>query len=186
MQQAVVCSKDCYNILIEGNEVHNNLDGHRGIAFSKNSDHSIARNNYVHDQDICIGLNRLSDYNKVQNNTLSNCNIGIDLTNTSNNIVSENEIVGARDALMVQDVTNKVFNNKIYNTTNGIVITLAPNHGDYKRTNNIAYYAGKVNISNVIKNTNNSLVFIRNVVNTDGKTEQADFENNTELTDDDD
>jgi mannuronan 5-epimerase len=183
---AVVCSKDCYNILIEGNEVHNNLDGHRGIAFSKNSDHSIARNNYVHDQDICIGLNRLSDYNKVQNNTLSNCNIGIDLTNTSNNIVSENKIVGARDALMVQDVTNKVFNNKIYNSTNGIVITLAPNHGDLNSTNNIAYYAGKVNISNVIKNTNNSLVFISNVVNTDGELEQADFENNIELTDDDD
>ncbi len=127
---AVVCSKDCYNILIEGNEVYDNLDGHRGIAYSINSDHSIIQNNYVHDQDICIGSNRLSDYNKIYNNTLSNCRTGIDLTDTSHNIVSDNKIIGAQNALILQNSTNKIFNNKIYNSTNGIVFAHPSNNSD--------------------------------------------------------
>ena len=168
---AVVCSKDCYNILIEGNEVYNNLDGHRGIAFSINTNHSMAQNNYVHDQDICIGLNRLSEYNKIHNNTLSNCNIGIDLTDTSNNIVSDNKIIGAHDALMVQEVTNKIFNNKIYNSTNGIVFTHASNNSGSNE-----YYIDQVKTSNEVKGTDNSLIIQSNAVKSDSELEQTDFE----------
>ena len=168
---AVVCSKDCYNILIEGNEVYNNLDGHRGIAFSINTNHSIAQNNYVHDQDICIGLNRLSEYNKIHNNTLSNCNIGIDLTDTSNNIVSDNKIIGAHDALMVQEVTNKIFNNKIFNSTNGIVFTHASNNSGSNE-----YYVDQVKTSNEVKGTDNSLIIQSNAVKSDSELEQTDFE----------
>jgi parallel beta-helix repeat protein len=151
--------------------VYNNLDGHRGIAFSINTNHSIAQNNYVHDQDICIGLNRLSEYNKIHNNTLSNCNIGIDLTDTFNNIVSDNKIIGANDALMIQEVTNKIFNNKIFNSTNGIVFTHASNNSGSNE-----YYVDQVKTSNEVKGTDNSLIIQSNAVKSDSELEQTDFE----------
>ena len=47
----VICS-ECYNILIEGNEVYNSFGS--GIMFSRNMYDSVARNNYVHDEDQCI------------------------------------------------------------------------------------------------------------------------------------
>jgi len=181
---AVVCSKDCYNILIEENEVYNNMDGHRGIAYSINSDHSIVQNNYVHDQDICIGLNRLSDYNKIYNNTLSNCNIGIDLTDTSNNIVSDNKIIGAQEALIVQDITNKIINNKIYNSTNGIVFTHALNSSDSINSNSNAYFLDQANISNEVKGTKNPLVIKSNPIKSDSEMDLTDFENETILSED--
>lgn len=181
---AVVCSKDCYNILIEENEVYNNMDGHRGIAYSINSDHSIVQNNYVHDQDICIGLNRLSDYNKIYNNTLSNCNIGIDLTDTSNNIVSDNKIIGAQEALIVQDITNKIINNKIYNSTNGIVFTPASNSSDSINSNSNTYFLDQANISNEVKGTKNPLVIKSNPIKSDSEMDLTDFENETILSED--
>jgi parallel beta-helix repeat protein len=174
---AVVCSKDCYNILIEGNEVYNNLDGHRGIAYSINSDHSIIQNNYVHDQDICIGLNRLSDYNKVSNNTLSNCNVGIDLTDTSNNIISDNNIKGTKHGLIFQDVTNKFVSNKIFNSTNGIVFTISSNNSDSINNKPNWHLLDLVNASNEIKDTKNSIIIMNNAGRIDGELPIADFEN---------
>jgi poly(beta-D-mannuronate) C5 epimerase len=41
----VICSDDCYNILVEGNTVHDNSNA--GIFFSRNMTDSIARNNHV-------------------------------------------------------------------------------------------------------------------------------------------
>lgn len=181
---AVVCSKDCYHIIIERNEVYNNMDGHRGIAYSINSDNSIVQNNYVHDQDICIGLNRLSDYNKIYNNTLSNCNIGIDLTDTSYNIVSYNKIIGAQDALILQNVTNKIINNKIYNSTNGIVFTQASNNSDSINSKPIAYFLDQVNTSNEVKGTKNPLIIMSNAFRSDSEMDLTDFENETMLSED--
>ena len=180
---AIVCAKDCYNILIEGNEVYDNLDGHRGIAFSINSDYSVAQNNYVHDQDICIGLNRLADYNKVHNNTLSNCNIGIDLTDTANNIVSDNKIIEAQEALKVQDVTNKIFNNKIYNSSNGIVFTQAQNN-DTNNTDSSSFL-NQINSLNYMEGTKNSLIINDNDAKNDSEMIQQDLEDETEAADDD-
>lgn len=174
---AVVCSKDCYNILIEGNEVYDNLDGHRGIAYSINSDHSIIQNNHVHDQDICIGSNRLSDYNKIYNNTLSNCRMGIDLTDTSHNIVSDNKIIGAQNALILQNSTNKIFNNKIYNSTNGIVFTHPSNNSDSINSNSNTYFLDQVNLSNEVKGTKNPLVIISDPIKIDSETHLTDLEN---------
>ena len=176
---AVVCSKDCYDILIENNEVYENLEGHRGIAYSINSDHSIIQNNYVHDQDICIGSNRLSDYNKIYNNTLSNCRTGIDLTDTSYNIVSDNKIVGAQNALVLQNLTNKIINNKIYNSTNGIVITHSSNSSDSINSNSSAYCLNQVNLSNEVMGTENPLVIIGAPIKIDSETHLPDFENET-------
>jgi len=62
---AIICSKHCYNILFEANEVYNNGGFQRGIAFSINTTHSTARNNYVHDQGACIGSNRGSNFNTI-------------------------------------------------------------------------------------------------------------------------
>jgi parallel beta-helix repeat protein len=107
--------------------VYSNIDTHRGIAFSINTDHSIAQNNYVHDQDICMGINRFSNYDVIYNNTLLNCNTAIDLTDTSKNIVHDNKIVEAKYGIVLQNVTNKIFNNKIHNSTNGIVLIHTPN-----------------------------------------------------------
>jgi len=184
---AVVCSKDCYNILIEGNEAYNNLDTHRGIAFSVNSDHSIAQNNYVHDQDICIGVNRFSDYNEIYNNTLSDCNTAIDLTDTSNNIVYENKIVGAKDGLVLKSVTNKIFNNKIYNSTNGIVLIHTSNNNEIANIDSTNYdtiythFLDQVNTGNEVKDTKNPITVITNPVKSETDFAQTDFENNTKL-----
>jgi parallel beta-helix repeat protein len=182
---AVVCSKDCYNILIEGNEVYDNLDGHRGIAYSINSDHSIIQNNYVHDQDICIGSNRLSDYNKIYNNTLSNCRTGIDLTDTSHNIVSDNKIIGAQNALILQNSTNKIFNNKIYNSTNGIVFAHPSNNSDSINSNSNTYFLDQVNLSNEVKGTKNPFVIISDPIKIDSETHLTDLENETMLSEGD-
>jgi hypothetical protein len=66
----IICSLDCYNITIEGNEVYNNgnTGKGRGIAFSINMYDSVARNNYVHDQNKCIDVSGESHDNEVYNN----------------------------------------------------------------------------------------------------------------------
>jgi len=119
---AIICSKHCYDILIEGNEIYNNGKAQRGIAFSINTTNSIARNNYIHDQISCIGANRGSDYNKIYNNTISNCKIGINLADTSHQVINENKISGVEDAIILRDTLNKIFHNKIQNSTNAIVL----------------------------------------------------------------
>ena len=118
---AIICSKHCYNILFEGNEVYKNGGDNRGIALSINTTHSIARNNYVHDQISCIGSNSASNFNTIEDNIFSNCKVGVNLADTTNNIVNNNRIIGGEVAIVLRDITNKIFNNKIENTTNGIV-----------------------------------------------------------------
>ena len=66
----IICSLDCYNITIEGNEVYNNAGS--GIMFSRNMSDSIARNNDVHDEVKCIFLSQ-SHNNEVYNNKIRNC-----------------------------------------------------------------------------------------------------------------
>lgn len=89
---AIICSKHCYAILIEGNEVYNNTGATRGIAFSINTTKSVAKNNYIHDQSGGISFNRGSDHNAVYNNTILNCKTGVNLDNTGNNSIYDNKI----------------------------------------------------------------------------------------------
>jgi mannuronan 5-epimerase len=100
----IICSLDCYNIIIEDNEVYNNGNNGtgRGIAFSINMYDSVARNNYVHHQNICIGINGESHDNEVYNNNISDCKVGIDTSQKSSN--------------------NNIYNNTIMNSINGIVV----------------------------------------------------------------
>jgi parallel beta-helix repeat protein len=117
----IICSKHCYNLLIEGNEVYNNSGAARGIAFSINTTHSVAKNNYVHDQPRCISFNRASNHNAVYNNTILNCKIGVFLSNTGNNSIYDNTINGTQNGIMMQIDSNKIYNNKIFESKNGIV-----------------------------------------------------------------
>ncbi len=100
----IICSLDCYYILIEGNEVYNNgADGPgRGIAFSINMYHSVAKNNYVHHQNKCIGVSGGSHDNEIHDNQVSNCEVGLYTSQES--------------------YKNNVYNNIIKNIINGIVV----------------------------------------------------------------
>ncbi|PWU78634.1 MAG: hypothetical protein DLM72_21585 [Candidatus Nitrosopolaris wilkensis] len=44
----IICSLNCYNILIENNKVHDNTGD--GIDFSRNMYNSIARNNIIYNE----------------------------------------------------------------------------------------------------------------------------------------
>jgi mannuronan 5-epimerase len=100
----IICSLDCYYILIEGNEIYNNgkTGPGRGIAFSINMYDSVARNNYVHHQNKCIGVSGGSHDNEVHNNQVSDCEVGIYTSQESSN--------------------NNIYKNIVLNTINGIVV----------------------------------------------------------------
>jgi parallel beta-helix repeat protein len=117
----IICSKDCYNLLIEGNEVYNNSGAARGIAFSINTTNSVAKNNYVHDQPRCISFNRESNYNEVYNNTISGCRTGIYLSGTFNNSIHHNNMVNVDNGISFKNFKNQIYNNNILNATNGIL-----------------------------------------------------------------
>ena len=100
----IICSLDCYNIIIEDNEVYNNgnMGKGRGIAFSINMFDSVARNNYVHHQNVGIDISGKSHDNKVYYNKISNSKVGIETSEKSSN--------------------NNLYNNAIINSINGIVV----------------------------------------------------------------
>lgn len=131
----IICSKYCYNILIEGNDVYNNVGAGGGIVFSINTTKSVAKNNNVHDQPRCISFSRASDNNAVYNNTISNCKMGVYLGNTNSNSIYDNKIDGTEDAIIVENVGNMIYNNKITEAENGIVFEPAPR---FNRTNDNA------------------------------------------------
>lgn len=170
----IICSKNCYNLLIEGNEVFDNAGAARGIVFSINTTNSIARNNYVHDQPRCISFNRASDNNTVYNNTVSDCKIGVFLSNTGYNSIYDNTISNSRDGIQVQNITNKIYNNTISESKNGIV--LLPHYANetngipipnvVNNTENLREYLTDTVAANQISDTENPMVFKNNKTNT--------------------
>jgi len=126
----IICSKHCYNLLIEGNEVYRNGGVGRGIAFSINTTNSIARNNDVHNNERCISFNRESNFNQVYNNTISNCKVGIYLSNTSKNTIDNNDISDSASGIVIKhDISNNITNNLIEKTSSGITF-ISKNDGD--------------------------------------------------------
>jgi parallel beta-helix repeat protein len=101
----VICSLDCYNILIEGNRVEHNT--RVGIFFSRNMHDSIARNNYVYNSTTGIVASE-SPNNQIYNNTVEGT--------TSEGIRLINPTL-ADDGLTEN---NFVYNNTIINSENGI------------------------------------------------------------------
>jgi parallel beta-helix repeat protein len=106
----VICSDDCYNILIEGNKVDDNTN--TGIFFSRNMSNSIARNNHVY-----------------------NSSSGIQLSESPNNQIYNNTIEGATsEGILLLDpelpddgftANNHVYNNTISNSDSGIRVTIS-------------------------------------------------------------
>src|SRR2546427_13072862 len=72
----IICSLNCYNILIENNKVHDNAE-------------SIARNNIIYNEPTGIFVSQ-SHNNQIFNNTISKSGIGIEVGSGSSN----NKIVG--------------------------------------------------------------------------------------------
>jgi parallel beta-helix repeat protein len=119
----IICSKHCYNLLIEGNRVYNNTGVGRGIAFSINTTNSVARDNHVSDQIRCISFNRNSNFNEIYNNTVSNCVNGFYLSNTTNNNIHDNILHNVTHAFVMKDVNNTINKNTVDGAEAGIVYT---------------------------------------------------------------
>jgi mannuronan 5-epimerase len=144
----IICSKDCHSLLIEDNEVYDNSGAGRGISFSINTTNSIARNNHVYDNPRCIAFNRESNFNQVYNNTLLNCNTGISVSGTSNNLIHDNKIDNVSNGISIENITNQIYNNEISSSKNGIIFmsqipsnltdspTDVPLQDEYDRLNN--------------------------------------------------
>jgi parallel beta-helix repeat protein len=116
----IICSKHCYNILIEGNKVYENKHG--GINFSIDMQNSAAKNNYVRGTDSCISSNRGSSHNLIFNNTLFNCKIAIEFSDTFANIISDNNISNSDTGIWLYNASDKIYNNSITSTRENIVI----------------------------------------------------------------
>jgi parallel beta-helix repeat protein len=122
----IICSKHCYNLLIEGNRVYNNTGVGRGIAFSINTTNSVARDNHVSDQLRCISFNRNSNFNEIYNNTVSNCINGFYLANTTNNNIHDNIVHNVTHAFVMKDLNNTINRNTVDDADAGIVFTYRP------------------------------------------------------------
>jgi parallel beta-helix repeat protein len=100
----IICSLDCYNIVIEDNKVYNNTK--MGIMFSRNMFDSIARNNFVSNEDNGIVVSE-SHNNEIYNNTVSNSGSGMDVDEDSfENLVYNNTMINILDpteALYLRD-----------------------------------------------------------------------------------
>jgi hypothetical protein len=130
----IICSLDCYNIIIEDNEVYNNgnTGKGRGIAFSINMFDSVARNNYVHHQNQCIGISGESHDNEVYNNKVSYCKVGIDTSEkSSNNNIYNNTIMNSIDGVVVKmGASDNTFHfNKIVNSTESGILNVKGDTG---------------------------------------------------------
>ena len=101
----IICSVDCYDILIAGNKIYDTNKA--GIFFSRGMQHSIARSNFVY-----------------------NTSSGIILSESPDNLVYNNTIKGARSegvllynpAIPDEGLTqnNQVYNNTISLSNNGV------------------------------------------------------------------
>jgi parallel beta-helix repeat protein len=140
-EEGIICSLDCYGIVIENNEVYGNSEA--GILFSRNMYNSTARNNNVHDESIGIFLSA-SNHNSIYNNTITNCNNGIYLKdNSSYNSVYYNAVIKAKTAAL--------------HLSNGA-------SGNYIHSNNLERSDG-LGISVEDQNTSNNRIVANKIVN---------------------
>jgi len=120
----IICSVDCYNIVIENNVVYD--VGIAGIMLSRNTTNSIIRDNVVYDSGATgagISIDN-SRSNKVYNNVVSIGKYGIKVaTNASHNLIYNNTISNyASYGLCVID-------NSSYNTVYDNIISNIAEHG---------------------------------------------------------
>ena len=146
----IICSRHCYNLLVEGNEVYSNSGSGRGIAFSINTTNSTARNNQVYDNVRCVSFNNESNFNKVYNNTISNCKTGVYLSDTSNNQIYDNNIINTTNGIITKNLSNQIHDNEISNSKNGIVHESPANASNNETTNDGT--TNKNSFNDIVKN----------------------------------
>jgi len=113
--QGIICSLNCYNVLIENNRLYHN--GNAGIMFSRNMYDSIARNNIVYSEPKGIIVSQ-SHNNQIYNNAVSNSGDGIQLSSGStNNKIQNNTITSSKShAILINPGSsgNAFYSNKIF------------------------------------------------------------------------
>ncbi|MGN6624175.1 MAG: right-handed parallel beta-helix repeat-containing protein [Candidatus Nitrosocosmicus sp.] len=115
---AIICSLNCYNIVYGFNKVYNNNGA--GISFSRNTTGSVARDNFITNQETPIELSA-SDNNQVYNNIIINVKntSGITLkAGSSESKIFNNTIKNAESGIQLSNATNnEIYNNSITKTT---------------------------------------------------------------------
>jgi parallel beta-helix repeat protein len=108
----IICSLNCYNVLIENNQIYNN--GGAGIMFSRNMSNSIARNNIIFNEVKGIVVSQ-SHYNKIYNNTISDSQYGINVVfGSSGNTFYSNVIKNSSHGIDLDSTSNNS-QNTFYN-----------------------------------------------------------------------
>ena len=163
----IICSLDCYNIVIEDNEVYNNgNDGTgRGIAFSINMFDSVARNNYVHHQNIGIGISGESHDNKVYNNKILDSKVGINtIEKSSNNNIYNNTIINSINGIIVKTGAsdNKFHFNKIISATEYGILNVKADSGTTITVGSNTFENNKLINSKADTNSATSTVIVNN------------------------
>jgi parallel beta-helix repeat protein len=123
----IICSHDCYNIIMEDNVVYNS--DKVGIMFSRTTTNSTMRNNISYGNGGGISIHDLSSNNLIYNNTVYDNGYGIKISkNSSNNQVYNNTILNStRYGVCLVEGTNnegnKIFSNTIKDSSaHGICI----------------------------------------------------------------
>jgi parallel beta-helix repeat protein len=113
-EEGVICSLNCYNIVIENNKVYHNQKS--GIMLSRNVFNSLVRNNNVSDEVIGIHVSQSHD-NQISNNTISSSMNAIDVHGgSSNNRIYDNTIIKSARGISVSSsdaAANTIYSNII-------------------------------------------------------------------------
>jgi parallel beta-helix repeat protein len=113
-EEGVICSLNCYNIVIENNKVYHNQKS--GIMLSRNVYNSLVRNNNVSDEVIGIHVSQSHD-NQISNNTISSSMNAIDVHGgSSNNRIYDNTIIKSARGISVSSsdaAANTIYSNII-------------------------------------------------------------------------
>ena len=112
-----ICSDQCYDIIFEGNEVHDNSVA--GLMFSRATHDSIMRNNLIYSQQgaaVPISISE-SQNNKIYGNNISNSTEGVYIHNqSSGNMVYDNTFNNVENAIRTKASTgNTLSNNHFHN-----------------------------------------------------------------------
>jgi parallel beta-helix repeat protein len=156
----IICSLNCYNILIENNKVHDNTGD--GIDFSRNMYNSIARNNVIYNEPAGVLVSQ-SHSNQVYNNTVSTSGNGIYVNSGStNNKMYNNILMNSKShAILINNGSNgnTFYSNKIISAIKeGLEIGQDATSKDNVFSNNQVIKSASPNntIANEIQKRNNS------------------------------
>jgi poly(beta-D-mannuronate) C5 epimerase len=113
-EEGVICSLNCYNIVIKNNKVYHNQKS--GIMLSRNVYNSVVTNNNVSDEVIGIHVSQSHD-NQISNNTISSSMNAINVHGgSSNNRIYENTIIKSARGISVSSsdaAANTIYSNTI-------------------------------------------------------------------------